>query len=306
MLWRRTVRDPFILSADRLLSNICSYLILFIILFPLAACASENDFNFIPLQNHLINDKEDKFTQEQISRIFNHPAVSFDIKGVSSYFQHRESKLNYGQFLDDENIGKAKAYMHKNQASLQNAETVYGVDKEVITAIMLVETRLGTYVGNRSVLNILSTMAVLEDKATRDRFWGEIPVENRVSREEYEKKAIQKSQWAYKELKAFIKYVEKEGVAPYDIIGSYAGAMGFAQFMPSNILWLGEDGNKDGSINLFQHEDAIASIANYLKHYGWKPGISREQAGKVVYHYNHSSYYVDTVLNIAGKLKTDV
>ncbi|MEZ4604946.1 MAG: lytic murein transglycosylase [Desulfobacterales bacterium] len=90
----------------------------------------------------------------------------------------------------------------------------------------------------------------------------------------------------------------------YDIIGSYAGAMGFAQFMPSNILILAEDGNDDGSINLFHHEDAIASIANYLKHYGWQPGMTREDAGKVVYHYNHSSYYVDTVLKIAEKLKS--
>ena len=91
---------------------------------------------------------------------------------------------------------------------------------------------------------------------------------------------------------------------PYDIIGSYAGALGIAQFMPSNILILGEDGNRDGSVNLFHHEDAIASIANYLRHYGWKPGISREEAEKVVYHYNHSSYYVNTVLNITEKLKS--
>ena len=298
------MRKPFILSTDRLLSIILSHLILFVMLFPLSACASENDFNFTPLQKHLTSDKDEKFTQEQISRIFNHPAVSFDIKGVSSYFQHRESTLNYDQFLSNESINKAKDYMRKHQASLLKTEADYGVDKEVITAIMLVETRLGTYVGNRSVLNILATMAVLEDKATRDRFWGEIPEKNRISRADYEKKAMQKSKWAYKELKAFIKYVEKEGVEPYDIIGSYAGAMGFAQFMPSNILWLGQDGNKDGSINLFQHEDAIASIANYLKHYGWKPGINREQAHKVVYHYNHSNYYVDTVLNITDKLKS--
>lgn len=297
------MKTPFILTVERLLSLTCIHLVLFLMLFPVSACAVENDFSFTPLQNQLIKDKEAGFTPEQISRIFNHPAVSFDVKGVSSYFQHRESKLNYGQFLNDENIGRARAYIAKNRDSLLKAEKTYGVDKEVITAIMLVETKLGTYIGNRSVLNILSTMALLDDKATRDRFWEVIPPKNRVSREEYEKKAAQKSQWAYKELKAFIKYVEKEGMAPYDIIGSYAGAMGFAQFMPSNILWLGEDGNSDGSINLFQHEDAIASIANYLKHYGWKPGIGRDQAYKVVYHYNHSKYYVNTVLDIADRLK---
>jgi len=142
-----------------------------------------------------------------------------------------------------------------------------------------------------------------ENKTIRDRFWNKIPTENRVTREEYEKKAVRKSKWAYKELIAFIAYVEKEGMNPYTINGSYAGAMGLCQFMPSNIPILAEDGNKDGSVNLFHHEDAIASIANYLKHYGWKPGISREEAGKVVYHYNHSSYYVEIVLKIIDKLK---
>ncbi len=299
------MRNPFIpLSTDSRPSILCSYLILFVMLFPLAACASQSDFNFTLLENHLANDKSEKFTPEQINRIFDHPAVSFDINGVSGYFQHRESTLNYDQFLSDESINNARAYIRNNQASLLKAEADYGVDKEVITAIMLVETRLGTYVGNRSVLNILATMAALEDKATRDRFWDEIPAKNRISRADYEKKAVQKSQWAYGELKAFIKYVEKEGIEPYDIIGSYAGAMGIAQFMPSNILLYAQDGNKDGKVDLFQNEDAIASIANYLKHYGWKPGITREEAEKVVYHYNHSSYYVNTVLNITDKLKS--
>jgi membrane-bound lytic murein transglycosylase B len=251
----------------------------------------------------LIKDKTTNFSAEQINRIYNNPGVFFDIKGVSSYFRHQEGKLNYDQFLSSKSIKKANGYMRAHHADLLKAEMDYGVDKEAITAIMLVETRFGAYVGNRPVISILSTMAVLEDKTIRDRFWNKIPTENRVTREEYEKKAIRKSKWAYKELIAFITYVEKEGMDPYTINGSYAGAMGLCQFMPSNIIILAEDGNKDGSVNLFHHEDAIASIANYLKHYGWKPGISREKAGKVVHHYNHSSYYVEIVLKIIDKLK---
>lgn len=266
--------------------------------------ASDPGMNFQTLQVRLIEDRDANFTAEQIQRIYNNSGVYFDIKGVASYFQHKEHKLNYDQFLAPDAIEKATHYMRTHHAELLKAEIDYGVDREVITAIMLVETRLGTYVGNRPVLAILSTMAALEDPGIRDRFWDKIPTENRISRAEYEKKAAQKSAWAFKELKAFIRYVEKEGMDPYDISGSYAGALGIAQFMPSNILILGEDGNQDGSVNLFHHADAIASIANYLRNYGWKPGISREEAEKVVYHYNHSSYYVKTVLNIAEKLKT--
>jgi membrane-bound lytic murein transglycosylase B len=277
---------------------------LFLIAGPLMGQAEDSGMDFQSLQNRLIEDSDAGFTAEQIRRIYNNSGVTFDIKGVASYFQHKEGKLNYDQFLASDNIEKAAHYMRTHHAELLKAEIDYGVDREVITAIMLVETRLGTYVGNRPVLSILSTMAALEDPSIRDWFWNQIPTENRISRAEYEKKSAQKAAWAFKELKAFIRYVEKEGMNPYDINGSYAGALGIAQFMPSNILILGEDGNQDGSVNLFHHPDAIASIANYLKNYGWKPGISREEAEKVVYHYNHSSYYVKTVLNISEKLKS--
>ena len=60
-------------------------------------------------------------------------------------------------------------------------------------------------------------------------------------------KAPKKAKWAYAELKAFIKYVEREGLDPSSINGSYAGAMGIAQFMPSNALTLAKDGNQDGT-----------------------------------------------------------
>jgi membrane-bound lytic murein transglycosylase B len=90
---------------------------------------------------------------------------------------------------------------------------------------------------------------------------------------------------------------------PVNINGSYAGAMGICQFMPSNILTLAVDGDGNGSVDLFTHADAIASVANYLKKHGWKPGLNREQKFKAVYHYNHSKYYVNTVLDIAQLLK---
>ncbi len=274
---------------------------------PADARAADAGISFQSLKAQLISDKAAGLPEGRINDIYSNSGVFFDIKGVSSYFRHQESKLNYDQFLSATSIRKAADYMRRNHAALLKAEMDYGVDKEVITAILLVETRLGAYVGNRPVLSILSTMAALADKKIRDRFWEKIPEKNRVTRAEYEKKAAQKAKWAYRELVAFLTYVEKEGMAPRainDINGSYAGAMGLAQFMPSNILILAKDGNNDGSINLFHHEDAISSIANYLRHYGWEPGISREAAGKVVYHYNHSSYYVDTVLKIAEKLKT--
>ncbi|MFP4533949.1 MAG: lytic murein transglycosylase [Desulfobacterales bacterium] len=268
---------------------------------PMGSAHAESDPDyFTALQKRLIADD---FNADLINDIFDSSAITFDIDGISSYFRHRESTLNYDQFLSAKSIQSARNYMETHKEALAKAEKEYGVDKSVITAVMLVETRLGTYVGNRSVINTLATMAALTDNAVRERFWRNLPEDVDITREKFEKKADQKSQWAYRELKAFIEYVDAENFNPHDIQGSYAGAMGIAQFMPSNVLLFAEDGNGDGRINLFDHGDAIASIANYLKHYGWKPGLSREEAGDVIYHYNHSKYYVNIVLKIADKLK---
>jgi len=222
---------------------------------------------------------------------------------VSLFFQHRESKLNYDQFSSATSIRKARSYIADHKDTFMRAEQTYGVDKEVIAAIILVETRLGTYVGNRSVLNTLSTMASLADQKVRDMLWEKISAQSRLNRKEYDKWNMRKSQWAYDELKAFLEYTHREGLDPIEINGSYAGALGISQFMPSNVLAHAQDGNTDGRVDLFDHADAIPSIANYLKHYGWQPQIDRKKAYKVIYRYNRSSYYVNTILKISDLLK---
>ena len=267
----------------------------------LPAVAAEAPGPFDALEKRLIADG---FDSARIQAIFASPDVSFEEGGVSAYFMHNESKLNYKQFTRIWNIASAKKYMKEHQEALAFAETTFEVDKEVITAIILVETKLGTYLGNRSVINTLATLSAMTDEKPRQAIWDNLPDDDRrMSRKKFEKKADRKSSWAYRELKAFLSYTEREGMNPTTIKGSYAGAMGISQFMPSNIAPYGKDGNADGQVDLFVHADAISSIASYLKHYGWKPGISREQAFKVVYHYNHSKYYVNTILDIADKLK---
>ena len=114
----------------------------------------------------------------------------------------------------------------------------------------------------------------MAEKEPREAIWESLPDnDRRISRKQFEKKADQKSAWAYRELKGFLAYTEKEGLDPAAINGSYAGAMGIPQFMPSNIGLHAKDGNADGRVDLFVHADAIYSIAAYLEHYGWKPGI---------------------------------
>ena len=279
------------------------FFLVFIIMIYTPAQSSETEGNsnyFESLQAKLITDGFDEY---EIKALYIRPEVSFETKGVSLFFMHSEARLDYDQYTVKQQIKKARRYMKKYNKELSQAQKIYGVDKEVITAIILIETQCGTLLGNRSVLNTLSTMASLFDLQVRGMLWKEISDIPELTRDKFEKKAERKSIWAYRELKAFLDHTIIEGVDPVEIKGSYAGAMGISQFMPSNIPVLAKDGNNDGRIDLFDHADAIASIAFFLKRHGWTPGISNKKAQKVIHHYNHSDQYVDAVLKIAKLLK---
>jgi membrane-bound lytic murein transglycosylase B len=255
---------------------------------------------FDALQQRLVADGYDA---GRIRQLYSNEQVVFEAQSVAAYFQHNEAKLDYGKMTHHSWIDEARGYMATHADILTTARQKFGVDPKVITAIILVETKFGRYLGKRSILNTLSTMAALTEPGPREYLYQQLNQKTRFRRDDYDKKANSKSDWAYKELKAFLTYTDLHGVDPVEVVGSYAGALGIAQFMPSNILAYGQDGDGDGRIDLFVDADAIFSIASYLQNYGWKPGIDRDQAFKVVYHYNHSKYYVNTILEITGLLE---
>jgi len=263
-----------------------------------AGTGQTTEFEFLIQQ--LIRDG---FDREKTKALFAGKAVRFDPGGVSLFFVHSESSLDYDQFSSPSSIANAQKYMATHKESLKKAQEKFSVDKTVITAILMVETRLGTYLGKRAVINTLSAMAALTDKTLAERVWQAITDNKKPDRASFDKKVDQKSRWGYEELKALISYANREGIDPVTIKGSYAGAMGIPQFMPSNALTLARDGDKDGRVDLFDHDDAIFSVANYLKHHGWKSGLSRQRQHEVLFQYNHSNYYVDALLKISDKLK---
>ena len=281
-------------------------ILLCLLILPVTATASAkattetNEPHFASVQKRLIKDG---FDSEKIKRLYGRPQVVFEAKGVTVFFTYSEAKVDYDQFANDWSISRAKEFMQAHQDDLLRAETAYGVESQVITAILLVETGLGSSLGKWSALNTLSTMASLKEPETRNQFWKMIPKSKRISRKKFEKKASRRSGWAYRELKAFLTYAYQQGLDPAEVPGSIAGAIGYAQFMPSNILAYGKDGNNDGNVDLLNKADSMASIAYFLKRHGWRPGISRKKAEKVIYHYNHSEYYVEVILKIANLLK---
>ncbi len=278
-----------------------SFLIIFVFSFVNTALCEEPEFKYFEsLQKRLIKDG---FNKTRIINLYKKPQIAFDMKGTFLFFVHNEAKLDYNQFANKWSIQKAKKYMEKHKTVLAKTEKFYGVDKKIITAILLVESGLGNSLGNRSVLNTLSSLASIKDPNVRDMFWNLKGNSSDLTKKQYEAKAKRKSNWAYRELKAFLKYTFKAKIDPVEIGGSYAGAVGLPQFMPTNIPAYAKDGDMDGHIDLFNHADAMASIANYLKRFGWRPGIDKKKAYEIIHRYNHSNYYIDTILKISRLLE---
>lgn len=292
-----------------MIKNLKGLLIILFAVLSLALDASaDNPAPLSYVKDRLISDGYDR---EIIERLYSNPSVEFSPKCIMLFFPKSgggparpPSKTSmHDQFLTPQAIGKAEKFIRSNRQILSNAEKQYGVDYCVVTAIMLVETRLGENTGNWPVVNSLSTLAALGDTENRKMFWDIMPSERKQSRTYYEERAKKKAEWAYSELKAFLDLAIMAGASPESVTGSYAGAIGIPQFMPSNILSLGKDGDSDSYIDLFSYSDAIFSIANYLSESGWRRGIEYDRAYSVILKYNKSGTYARTILEIARRLK---
>jgi len=211
--------------------------------------------------------------------------------------------LLYRSIMTEERLNEAKRFLAANQKILLRLERYYGVPSEIAVGILTVETRLGTYLGDKSAFLTLASMALCDDfKCVAGAFKGEHMTKGQ--RRWVKRRTAQKARWAYGELKALLTYSRQSGRDTLSIPGSFYGAIGIAQFMPSQALRHGADGNGDGVVDLFVLEDALFSMGNYLRANGWRGTMrSRHKQRRAIYNYNHSRIYVNTVLAIADYLE---
>ena len=154
-------------------------------------------------------------------------------------------------FIEDKRITNGKLFIQNNFETLERAEKEFGVPKEVITSILGVETRYGKIQGSYRVIDSLLTLGF--DYPRRANFFR-------------------------KELVDFFLLTRENKLDINEIRGSYAGAMGYGQFISSSYRAYAIDYDGDGYSDLFNSvDDAIGSIANYLYVHGWK------REGKIIY-----------------------
>ncbi len=280
--------------------RICATAILILILLtPLTICASEPPF--AKLQERLIADGLD---ENLVRSVYQNPLVKLELEVVAANLVRSEATLNYDQFLSKYSVHKAKRYIERHGTSLEEANRRFGVEPPVVVAVLMVETALGTYPGKYQTINVLSTMAVSQEPAVREKILAGLTEEQKQmqSRAVRSKRLTKRASRSYRELKAVLNYAHKNDIDPFTLFGSSEGAIGIPQFLPSNIEHYGRDGDGDGRIDLFNHPDAIASVAFYLRAHRWGRAENAKQKKKVLLYYNRSNYYVDTVYTLAQKL----
>lgn len=265
----------------------------------LSACQKVPDV-YKELVKNLISDG---FEKGFVCKIFSDKRIKFNPKVMPRKVTHKEAKLHYDIFLERERIDRARAFLKENKILFASVERDFGVPREIKAAILLVETDLGRYLGSSLAINTLSSMVVAKDfNAIRPYLPKEYNQLKSAQRKKIEKKLAKKSRWAYLELKSLLIYSQLNKMDIFSIKGSIFGAIGLCQFMPSNALKFGVDYNKDGKVDLFDPADALASMANYLRYYGWKDGLKFKGKLKVIKQYNHSTPYAKTVIKVAERI----
>ena len=170
---------------------------------------------------------------------------------TKTYISKRASKKKVKSGID---------FYKKNSTLIHKVEERFNIEKELLLSLMGIETNYGTYVGKMDILSSLATLS-------------------------YDKR---RSEFFTKELLILLKLIEKEQIDYKTLYGSWAGAFGFFQFMPSTINNHAIDYNNDDYIDLKNPNDAYASAGNYLNNMGWKEN-------------SHCFYRIDLDENIPKK-----
>ncbi len=270
-----------------------------LLLTPFTVCASEPLFD--SLQERLIADGLDA---DLIKTIYQNSEARLEFEVVAANLVRSEAALNYDQFLSTYSLRKSERYLKRYESALREAERRFGVEPEVVVAVLMVETALGTYPGKYRTFNVLSTMAVSQEREVREKILASLTEEQRnmQSPAVISKRLNKRAARSYRELKALINYVHNNNIEPFGIVGSSEGAIGIPQFLPSNIEYYGRDGDGDGRVDLFNHPDAIASVAFFLRAHRWERANGAKGKKKVLLYYNRSTYYADTVYTLAQRL----
>ncbi len=221
----------------------------------------KKNFKIIALKNNI---SENTFDLVMSNTKFLPNVIKYD-RFQPEFYEDTKTYIN--KRTSNKKVSKGTNFYNQNLNLIKSIEEKFSIEKELLLSLMGIETNFGTYVGK---MDILSSLATLSFDKRRSEFFT-------------------------KELLILLDLIENKQINYETLYGSWAGAFGFFQFMPSTILNYAIDYDENGSINLKSNIDAYASAANYLKQIGWK---SNEPC---FYRINLSNKIPKKYLNVSAK-----
>ena len=198
-------------------------------------------------------DLDAGWVREAIGQSRYNPTVSRLMQPSAKTFQ-KNWRVYRSRFIDPIRIEAGARFWSANQATLERAEREYGVPVSIIVGIIGVETIYGRDTGSFRVMDALATLAF------------DFPASHPRARE--------RSEFFKGEIEQFLTLQSRRGADPFEARGSFAGAMGMPQFMPSSWIRYAVDFDGDGTIDLWNSPaDVIGSVASYFRAFNWQPGM---------------------------------
>lgn len=244
-----------------------------------------------------------------VASLLRTPQTAFNDRFVRINVTNYAQKTDYSHNYNELGVRKVREFVGKHDSILQLVDSLYGVPPEVIGSLLWVESKHGTILGKYHVASVYLSVLLSREPEYVEQNAASVMSSmgldsSKLDSVRYvvERKAVKKVAWAADQLKALYEIDKRGTLNAFTLHGSWAGAFGMTQFLPSSYLSWAVDGNKNGVIDLNDLDDAIFSVANYLKTNGWGQATTQQRAA--VFHYNNSMAYVDAVLTLAQRSKT--
>jgi membrane-bound lytic murein transglycosylase B len=216
----------------------------------------------------------------------------------------REPHSIYASFDRDSFAHLGASFIEEYDHDFDRMERTYGVPREVVTAILVIETQIGKHTGNELIVHRLARLAAVLDPHNVHENYRRLKADDpSVSLEDVKNRGRYLEETFLPEIPALIDISKRNQVNTFHILGSSAGAFGIPQFLPTAFLKYGVDGDGDGQVSLFNKVDALWSAGNYLAAFGYKADLPYAERRKVIWEYNRSDAYIDTVFRLASRIR---
>ena len=218
------------------------------------------------------------------------------------------SPPNHMSLVSDEAVMKSLDFLNQNKTSFDIALKEYTVPPEIITSLLWVETRHGKITGTFHVPSVYLHLLQLSRQKNQNYLFkiarkstSSHGISSKDLRKKIKERSIWRAKWALEELIALEKMHHAKQKDLKNLKGSFAGAFGLPQFIPSSYRAFACS-SADRPPNLFTHEDSIQSVARYLMVHGWD-NLNTEHQINSLMKYNNSRDYAESIIELAKKIR---